>query len=68
MPYLTANGTDLYYEVHGEGAPVVFAHGMGGSHASWFQQLPFFSRSYQVVSSRWAESSAAASRCSSRSG
>lgn len=49
MPYLNANGTDLYYEVHGAGAPIVFAHGMGGNHASWFQQVPFFSRSYQVV-------------------
>ena len=41
--------TELYYEVHGEGPSVVFAHGLGGNHASWFQQVPFFARSYQVV-------------------
>jgi len=41
--------TDLYYEVHGDGPPLVFAHGLGGNHASWFQQVPFFARSYQVI-------------------
>lgn len=41
--------TELYFEVHGEGPPVVFAHGLGGNHASWFQQVPIFARSHRVV-------------------
>ena len=49
MPHVQTEGARLYYEVSGEGAPLVFAHGIGGNHASWFQQVPFFSRSYQVV-------------------
>ena len=29
---VSLGGFDLYYEVHGEGPPVVFAHGAGGTH------------------------------------
>jgi pimeloyl-ACP methyl ester carboxylesterase len=32
----------LYYEAHGEGPPVIFAHGAGGNLLSWFQQLSYF--------------------------
>jgi len=49
MPYAPVNGIDLYYESHGEGSPVVFAHGVGGNHVAWYQQVPFFSKFYQVV-------------------
>jgi 3-oxoadipate enol-lactonase len=49
MPYPSINGIDLYYEVHGEGPPLVLAHGVGGNHASWYQQVPFFSRFYQTL-------------------
>ena len=49
MAVAQVNGIDLYYEVHGAGPTVIFAHGAGGNHASWFQQVPFFSRYYEVV-------------------
>jgi pimeloyl-ACP methyl ester carboxylesterase len=49
MPYCPANGIELYYEVHGEGPPVVFVHGAGGNHASWFRQTRAFSDSRRVV-------------------
>ena len=39
----------IYYEVHGDGTALVLAHGMGGNHASWFNQVPFFSRWFKVV-------------------
>lgn len=39
----------IYHESHGEGPAIVFAHGVAGNHASWFQQVPVFSRSYRVV-------------------
>jgi 3-oxoadipate enol-lactonase len=40
---------NIYYEVHGNGPALVLAHGMGGNHASWFNQVPFFSRWFKVV-------------------
>jgi 3-oxoadipate enol-lactonase len=41
--------TELYYEVRGSGPPLVFAHGLGGNHASWFNQVPFFARQFKVI-------------------
>jgi 3-oxoadipate enol-lactonase len=49
MPQAKINGIDLYYERHGQGPAIVFAHGGGGSHMSWWQQVPAFSKSYQCV-------------------
>jgi pimeloyl-ACP methyl ester carboxylesterase len=37
MASVTVNGIDLYYEEHGAGPEVVFAHGAGGNHLSWRQ-------------------------------
>jgi pimeloyl-ACP methyl ester carboxylesterase len=41
--------TDLFYEFHGNGPYLIFAHGLGGNHASWFNQVPFFARYFKVV-------------------
>ena len=50
MPMLPVTGGELYYEVHGEGdRAIVFAHGAGGSHLSWWQQVPHFSRRYRCI-------------------
>jgi pimeloyl-ACP methyl ester carboxylesterase len=49
MPYLGLNGFELYYDVQGEGFPVVFAHGIGGNHASWYNQIPEFAGRYRMV-------------------
>lgn len=49
VPYAAVNGTQLYYEVHGEGPPVLFIHGMYGNHASWYQQTAHFSSQFRVV-------------------
>jgi len=49
MPQTKINGIDLYYETHGQGPAIVFAHGGGGSHLSWWQQVPAFSSSCQCV-------------------
>jgi len=49
MPKVRINGIDLYYEVHGEGPVIVFAHGRGGNHLSWWQQVPFLSKQYKCV-------------------
>jgi len=53
MPFAPVNGIQLYYEVHGPEigtAPVVvFAHGAGGNHISWWQQVPHFARTRTCV-------------------
>jgi pimeloyl-ACP methyl ester carboxylesterase len=49
MPHLTVGGSRLYFESHGDGPAVVLVHGVGGNHVSWFNQVPYFSRSYRVV-------------------
>ena len=33
---------DLYYEVSGSGPALLFAHGLGGNHLSWWQQVAHF--------------------------
>ena len=40
--YLERPGCRLYYEVTGAGPAIVFAHGLGGNHLSWWQQVPHF--------------------------
>jgi 3-oxoadipate enol-lactonase len=49
MPHLEVEGARLYYEVTGEGPALVFAHGLGGNHISWWQQVPAFAARYRCV-------------------
>jgi 3-oxoadipate enol-lactonase len=49
MPYVDAGESQIYYEEYGEGPPVVFAHGVGGNHASWFRQIPKLSGQYRTI-------------------
>jgi len=49
MPFAPINGIDFYYESHGSGPAVVFAHGAGGNHLSWWQQIPAFSKRFRCI-------------------
>lgn len=49
MPFVHINEIELYYEVHGTGPAIVFCHGSGGNHLSWWQQVPYFSRAYCCI-------------------
>lgn len=49
MPQLHINDIDLFYEITGQGQPVLFIHGLGSSHNDWERQTPFFSNQYQVI-------------------
>ncbi len=49
MPYAEVNAARIYYEQHGSGPDVVFLHGAGGNHLSWWQQLPDFSREFRCT-------------------
>ena len=50
MPMLEVTGGELYYEDRGDGErSIVFAHGAGGNHMSWWQQVPHFSQRYRCI-------------------
>lgn len=49
MPFLELESGRLYYETHGSGPPLVFAHGLGGNQASWWQQVPHFRDRFTCV-------------------
>lgn len=49
MPWAEINGINMYYESHGEGEAIVFAHGAGGNHLSWWQQVPAFRGKYRCI-------------------
>ena len=49
MAFVSVNGTDLYYESHGTGPVLVFLHGAGGNHLSWWQQVPAFRERYRCI-------------------
>lgn len=47
--YAKINGISMYYEVYGEGEPLVLIHGSGQSIASMKHQIEFFADRYRVV-------------------
>jgi pimeloyl-ACP methyl ester carboxylesterase len=49
VPYASTDELNVYYEVYGEGRPLVFLHGGGGNHLAWWQQVPHFMDRYQVI-------------------
>ena len=49
MPCLEVPGSSIYYETHGEGPWLVFAHGAGGNHLSWWQQIPAFADRFRCL-------------------
>jgi pimeloyl-ACP methyl ester carboxylesterase len=49
MPFCYINGTRIFYESTGEGAPVVLVHGAGQDTASWRYNVPSFAATRRVV-------------------
>lgn len=47
--FVSSDGEEIYYESTGEGETILFCHGLGGNHANWFQQVPFFAGSYRCI-------------------
>jgi 3-oxoadipate enol-lactonase len=39
----------IYYEVTGSGPALVFAHGLGSNHMTWWQQIAHFSSRYTCI-------------------
>jgi pimeloyl-ACP methyl ester carboxylesterase len=42
MSVLLLDDCVLFYETAGSGPPLLFAHGLGGNHLSWWAQVPHF--------------------------
>jgi len=54
MPIVNSHGVDIYYEVHSYGESygkrtLVFAHGMGGNAAIWYNQIAAFHQDYRII-------------------
>ncbi|MBW1819485.1 MAG: alpha/beta hydrolase [Deltaproteobacteria bacterium] len=49
MPNANVNGLDLYYEVHGEGEPLILIRGFGSNADHWYAQVPAFSTKYRTI-------------------
>jgi 3-oxoadipate enol-lactonase len=49
MPKTTSNGIELYYELHGEGKPLVLISGLGYSLWQWHRMVPLLSEHFQLI-------------------
>lgn len=49
MATVETNGFETYYEDRGEGKPVVFVHGLDGTHGGWKPQMDALSDEYRVI-------------------
>lgn len=49
MPKQKVNDIEMYYELTGEGEPLLLIHGLGSSTRDWEYQVPSFSQKYQVI-------------------
>ncbi len=49
MPRVLLGDLQVYYEVHGDGRPLVLLHGLGSSTRDWQFQLDDFAARYQVI-------------------
>jgi len=47
--YADVNGVKLYYEIYGEGEPLLMIHGNGGSFSCFENQVAEFSKHFKVV-------------------
>jgi 3-oxoadipate enol-lactonase len=49
MPTIEVNGQTLYYEVHGDGEPLLCVMGLAADTLAWMLQVPAFSAGYRTV-------------------
>lgn len=49
MPTVKIGDVSIYYEVHGEGEPLVLIMGYGHNSGHWFSQIPGLSQEYGVI-------------------
>ena len=49
MPHADCNGQRLYYEVHGEGEPLLCVHGLSVNTLGWALQVPAWSQHHRTI-------------------
>lgn len=49
MPKVRVSDIDIYYEMSGDGEPLVLIHGLGSSSRDWELQIPAFSAQHKVI-------------------
>jgi pimeloyl-ACP methyl ester carboxylesterase len=47
--YYDIRGFKMYVEVYGQGQPLLFIHGNGGSINNFTKQIPYFAKNYKVI-------------------
>ncbi len=47
--YYTIRGFKMYCETYGQGKPLLFIHGNGGSIRDFSKNIPYFSKKYKVI-------------------
>jgi pimeloyl-ACP methyl ester carboxylesterase len=49
MPKIDRNGVKIYYEVHGDGPPLILTHGYSSTSAMWQGQIAALSKRHKLV-------------------
>lgn len=49
MAFTDVNGIKLYYEIHGDGYPLIILHGYGATSKVWIGQVDALSKHYKVI-------------------
>jgi len=49
MPKVTANGIEIYYEIHGAGNPLVLIAGLSYSHWQWHRMVPGLAEHFRLI-------------------
>ena len=47
--YVESGDDRIYYEMTGEGPPLILCHGLGGNHAIWWRQIEPLAQKYTVI-------------------
>jgi pimeloyl-ACP methyl ester carboxylesterase len=47
--YMKLRGINMYYEIYGQGKPLLFIHGNAGSIQAFTNNIPFFAKQYKVI-------------------
>ncbi len=49
MPEVSAGNTSIYYEIHGQGDPLILIAGLGSDLTQWHWQLPEYSKEFRCI-------------------
>jgi len=49
MAKIKTNNVETYYEIHGDGPPLMLIHGLGACHKLWQPQIEPFSQNFKVI-------------------